>query len=287
MLLCVFSLTSIAAPSGKTVVLSNGVVMPSINLGTCCGSEPSVGLPPWLAAGGIGIDTAYDYHDQRDIARIINGPSAPPRSSIFITTKIPAGFGNATDCDADPDIPVRYIRENLKELNTDYADLALIHSPCHFVKDPVAANNALWRGMQQALALNLTRAIGVSNYGLQSLLKLDTSGGVPAVNQCDMSVSKHDDETIAYCQAHGIVYESYFTLKGCPWDNAQAQAIAAAHDVSMTQLCLRYILERGAIIAAGTGSNASTVGPYAKENLDIYNFELSTKDMDVLNKIGS
>ena len=70
--------------------------MPTINLGTCCGSEPKVGITPWLAAGGVGIDTAYDYHDQQDIASIIHSPSAPPRSSLFITTKIPAGFGMAS-----------------------------------------------------------------------------------------------------------------------------------------------------------------------------------------------
>ena len=64
---------------GASVTLNNGVVMPTINLGTCCGSEPKVGLSPWLAAGGIGIDTAFDYHDQQDIASIIHSPSAPPR----------------------------------------------------------------------------------------------------------------------------------------------------------------------------------------------------------------
>lgn len=28
--------------------------MPTINLGTCCGSDPGVGLAPWLAAGTPG-----------------------------------------------------------------------------------------------------------------------------------------------------------------------------------------------------------------------------------------
>jgi hypothetical protein len=35
--------------------------MPKISLGTCCGSDPKVGLTPWLAACGsdvCGIDTA-------------------------------------------------------------------------------------------------------------------------------------------------------------------------------------------------------------------------------------
>lgn len=62
-------------PTGKTIALPNaaGVTMPSINLGTCCGSDPSVGLAPWLKAGGTGIDTAFDYKDQLDINAIING----------------------------------------------------------------------------------------------------------------------------------------------------------------------------------------------------------------------
>lgn len=74
-------------------------------------------------------------------------------------------------------------------------------------QDPVASNNALWKGAQQALALNLTRAIGVSNYATADLKALE--GATPRVNQCQMSIQNHDDDTIAYCAAHGIVYESY------------------------------------------------------------------------------
>ena len=40
--------------------------MPKISLGTCCGSDPKVGLKPWLTAGAaiegaatIGVDTAW------------------------------------------------------------------------------------------------------------------------------------------------------------------------------------------------------------------------------------
>jgi len=275
------------SPAGKTVTLNNGVVMPSINLGTCCGSKPSVGLQPWLDAGGVGIDTAYDYHDQTDIASVIHGTSAPKRESLFFTTKIPAGFGTKDDCKADPSIAVNYIKENLKELGVVYVDLALVHRPCqpHQTSDPVAANNALWKGMQQALALNLTRAIGVSNYAKADLEALDTSAVVPAVNQCDMSVEKHDDETIAHCQSKGIIYESYFTMKGCPFDNAVVKQIAAGHNVSAAQVCLRYVLDRGGIIACGTGADSSTVASYAKENLDIYGFALTPAEVTALSGI--
>lgn len=273
--------------------------MTTMNLGTCCGSKPSVGLPAWLAAGGTGIDTAYDYQDQADIAKIIHGPDAPPREKLFITTKVPAGFGNQSDCDPDPDIPVRYIKENLKELQIDQVDLALLHRPCQAsqTKDPVASNNALWKGMQKALEMGLVRAIGVSNYRTADLKALDQTV-LPAVNQCRMGIAfppgtwgllpkgmAHDDDTIDYCQSKGILYESYQAMKGCPFTDSNLQKIAAKHNVTTSQVCLRWVLDRGCASATGTGADASKVAAYAKENLDVYSFTLAPEEVALLNKI--
>ena len=45
-----------------------------------------------------------------------------------------------------------YMLDNLRQLGMKYVDLALVHRPCgpssHPPKDPVASNNALWKGMQ-------------------------------------------------------------------------------------------------------------------------------------------
>ena len=45
-------------PPGFFVTLNDGKSMPALSLGTCCGSNPKVGLMPWIKAGGVGIDTA-------------------------------------------------------------------------------------------------------------------------------------------------------------------------------------------------------------------------------------
>jgi len=241
-----------AAPLPKTVKLNNGVEMTTVNLGTCCGSKPKVGLGPWLKAGGTGIDTAFDYKDQQDIAKILKEQSVP-RESLFITSKIPAGFGNLTDCRADPSIAVRYAQENVRELGVDYVDLLLLHAPCRFRWNSKAANAALWKGMAQALAMNLTRAIGVSNYNSQEIEALPAP--VPAVNQCQMGVKKHDDATISYCQKKGILYEAYFVMHNCPFTDKRITSIAAAHNVSASQVCQRYTLDKGVAMAVGTGSD--------------------------------
>ena len=192
-----------ADPTTKTI--APGVEMPVLNLGTCCGSKPSVGLPSWLAAGGVGIDTANDYGDQNVIGGILNpflAAQGRSRSDYFITTKVPAGFGGAAACKADPSVSLNTLKQNLAQLNTSYVDLVLLHKPCK----TAAQNNALWKGLMMAKAENLTRAIGVSNYKVPDLEALE--GDTPAVNQCLMSVSLHDDKTIEYCQGKGITCAS-------------------------------------------------------------------------------
>lgn len=52
------------------------------------------------------------------------------RSDLFVTTKVPAGIGNATDCRPDPEVALAYVKENLKQLDMDYVDLVLLHAPC-------------------------------------------------------------------------------------------------------------------------------------------------------------
>ena len=48
-----------------------------------------MGIGPWFAAGGTGIDTAMDYRDQPEIAAVL-AATKKPRDSYFITSKIPS-----------------------------------------------------------------------------------------------------------------------------------------------------------------------------------------------------
>ena len=309
---CIAVAAARAAPSAasKVVTLNTGVKMPAIQLGTCCGSDPGIGLAPWLdaaeAAGfgttdaPVGVDTAFDYSDQTVISGVLKerGYLQQKRDQIFLTTKVPAGFGTATDCEADPEITLRYVRENLRELGVDQVDLVLIHRPCQPAGSsrgpvppgttPAQANQALWDGARRALELNLTRSIGVSNYAKADLEALDMSGAVPSINQCLLNVQQHDDETMAFCEQHGIQYEAYFAMKGCPFSGDGADVVSAIgkkHGKSTSQVCLRWILDRGAVMAVGTGANATTAASYAQENLDIFDFSLSADEVKQLDQL--
>ena len=304
------NLAAAAAAESPTVKIAPGVLMPRLNLGTCCGSLPQVGVPAWFAAGGAGIDTAFDYLDEPTIANIL-ATSGKPRASYFLTTKVPAGIGalegNTTDCSLAggnnlTDVALNYVRVNIAQLGVKHVDLVLLHAPCRFalhpVADPTASDNALWRGLMAAKSLGLTRAIGVSNYNSTELAALE--GDVPAVNQCQMSIVPdnvhsagwpmppiaHDDATIAYCAAHGITYEAWRVLGGCPFTDPTLLSMARTHNVSAAQICLRWTLQRGAIVAAGTGANASTVGEYSAENLGALDFALTAAEMSTLSAMS-
>ena len=81
---------------------------------------------------------------------------------------------------------------------------------------------------------------------------------------CEVSsLSQHDDKTIEYCQKNNIVYEAYEAMRTCPFKNPKALAIAKSHNASVAQVCLRWIMQKGCIMAVGTGSNAKEVAAYA------------------------
>ena len=132
-----------AAPISPTVEVAPGVDMPVLSLGTCCGSDPSVGVVPWLTHGGSGIDTAWDYFDQPAVGKGIVD-SGVDRSDVFVLTKVPPVF------DA-----MKKVKADLRQLGLDQADLILLHNPT-----TKASNAKLYAQLEEALAQGLTRARG-------------------------------------------------------------------------------------------------------------------------------
>ena len=191
-------------PSARawTTTIAPGVEMPWVSLGTCCGSDPGVGVAPWLVAATslgqpvAGIDTAFDYDDQGAIAAELAATSTP-RARVFITTKIPG----AAHLHGDPRIScpsrdfracaVRAVRTDLAQLRVAAADLVLLHDPG--LANGTAVSAALWQGMQDALAAGLARSIGVSNFNatqLDELIAQPTTSVLPALNQISMGVAR-------------------------------------------------------------------------------------------------
>ena len=127
----------------RVVEIAAGVYMPVINLGT--GNHAA-----WLAAGGRGIDTAYDYGDaqQQEIGVAIRN-SGVPRSEIFVTTKVPCcpaehwcgptgwwqwppieGPGGQQPREIAETNLTRLAEHDLQMLGLDVVDMIILHFPC-------------------------------------------------------------------------------------------------------------------------------------------------------------
>ena len=76
-------------------------------------------------------------------------------------------------------------------------------------------------------------------------------------------------------------------MRGCPFDDADVQAIADNHGVEIAQVCLRWVVQHDAVLAIGLGENATTIPEYAKTNLDIFSFELEDDEMAFLDAYSS
>mmetsp|Transcript_25052 Transcript_25052/g.75200 ORF Transcript_25052/g.75200 Transcript_25052/m.75200 type:complete len:101 (+) Transcript_25052:420-722(+) len=97
-----------------------------------------------------------------------------------------------------------------------------------------------------------------------------------------MSVGNRDDAQLNATRSRGITYEAYEAMRGCDFADPDITAIAGAHDVKVAQVCLRWILQHGAILAVGLGENETSIPAFAATDLDIFSFELTAAEMATL-----
>jgi 2,5-diketo-D-gluconate reductase A len=228
----------------------------------------------WIIAGGRGIDSAWSYDhggyglSQRQMGTAIK-QSGVPRSELFITTKIPVS-SNVSAADGT-------IEYDLAQLMVAQVDLLLIHTPGKSSRDIATT----WSAMEAALAAGKTRAIGVSNFVTSNLeTLLATARVVPAVNQISFSVGKVDNATVRYCKSKGIAIEAYSPLghTGAPvLENEAVKRIASAHSKSPAAVALRYIVQSGHSFVTASGHI-----DYDKEDLDLFDWSLTTSEMQTL-----
>jgi diketogulonate reductase-like aldo/keto reductase len=268
----VFSLVTAATATLPTKEIAPGVDFPIVNIGTwLAGSKKEDAYTiskNWLAQGFRGIDTALVYNDQEDIAKAIS-ESGIAREDIFITSKIPGCFNGASSVDSD-----------LQQLNTDYIDLMLIHSPLG-----VSCPNT-WKTLEDYVAQGKLKSIGVSNFNAKQMQKVMDKATVPiAVNQIEYNVFKHDEDVIAFCDANNITVEAYSPLSGqggaqSVFSDETVKGIAATHNVSAAQVALRWIVQRGHTIAVLSSSTE-----HQANDADLWSFELTDDEMDTLTKL--
>ncbi|MGV9171875.1 MAG: aldo/keto reductase [Promethearchaeia archaeon] len=251
------------------VELNNGRKMPIFGLGTwlLTGKEVGDSVKWALDAGYRLIDTATIYGNERQIGKAIKSHDIS-REELFITTKV-------WNSDQGYKSTLRAFESSLRKLDTDYIDLYLIHWP-------VSKRLETWKALEELYEEGKTRAIGVSNFTIRHLEELIQKRDiVPAVNQFEFSPFLYNKELLEFCESNQIQLEAYSPLaRARKFDNKTIKAIAKKNDKSPAQIMLRWGLQHQIVEIPKSSSES-----HIKENANIFDFELSSEDMQKLDKL--
>ncbi|MGA1793982.1 MAG: aldo/keto reductase [Thermoplasmatota archaeon] len=253
----------------STVALNNGVKMPVFGLGTFragIGRQTREAVKFALDNGYRLVDTATIYGNERDVGQGVR-ESILDRSQVFITTKL-------WNSDHGYEKTKKAFLQSLKMLDVDYIDLYLMHWPVGGYR------LESWKAMEEMYKEGLARSIGVSNFTIKHIDELlEGSDIVPAVNQVEFTPFLNQKELLAYCNGKGIQVESYSPLtKGQRLNEPVLVKIANARGKTPAQVLLRWSLQTGLVTIP-----KSTKPERMIENMQVFDFDLSSEDMEVLN----
>jgi len=259
--------------------LLNGVKIPSIGFGTYRipdGNSTFDSVSFALKNGYRLIDTAHAYGNERSVGRAVQN-SGIERQKIFVTSKLPAEIKTYKGT-------LQSFNNTMKEIELDYIDLYLIHAPWPWLRmgsDYTKENISVWKAMEAIYKSGRCSAIGVSNFNIHDLTPiLDNCKIQPMVNQIKCHIGYTQDEIVHFCSKSNIIVEGYSPLAtGAILKNEGVAEIAAKYNKSVSQMCIRFLLQKGIIPLPKSIHNS-----YIIENSDV-DFEISELDMVLLNSI--
>ncbi len=247
-----------------TTKLSNGVLMPWVGLGVWqAEGQDVINAVKWaVQAGYRHIDTASIYGNEKEVGIGIK-EGGVSRHDLFVTSKLlKHGYESAiTSCE-----------QTLKDLQTDYLDLYLIHWP----RPTEGKYIESWKGLEKLYKDGKVRAIGVANfYDIWIKEIMEQCDIVPMVDQFEYHPFYQMRELHQFCIDNGIQYEAYSPLGGgAVLKDPEISKIADKYGKTSAQVILRFELQTGAVVIP-----KSVHKERIESNMDLFDFELSQEDM--------
>ncbi len=248
--------------------LSNGVKMPMLGYGVYQVSQDECErcVRDALEVGYRHIDTAQSYANEEQVGTAI-ATSGIDRSELFITSKVWLEHYAESATRAS-------VEESLRKLKTDYIDLMLLHQP---FGDVFGA----WRDLVEVYEEGKVRAIGISNFYADRMVELcEFNDFRPMVNQMERHPLNQNSELMEWEKKYGIVSEAWAPFgegRGGLFGNHVLVDIAASHDKTTAQVMLRWNLQRGVAAIPKSVHRERMI-----ENLNVFDFELSDKEMSAV-----
>lgn len=249
-----------------------GIDVPEIGLGTykLHDKDCTNAVRMALDIGYRHIDTAQMYKNEREIGQAIN-ISTVPREDIFLATKI-------WHTNLDPDDVLQTTEDSLRNLDTPYVDLLMIHWPNeqYDLRDTIESMLVL---RDQGKAMN----IGVSNFPLSLLQKANEEIRAPIFcNQVEFHPFIDQLDLLDYAIDNDIMLTAYSPLaQGKVIENKDLQEIADKYGKSPAQVSLRWLIEQENVVAIPKASSKD----HLKANFNIFDFELTDDEFERIDMV--
>jgi diketogulonate reductase-like aldo/keto reductase len=230
------------------------------------------------------IDTACQpkHYDEAGVGAGVaaNLKRGLTRADLYLQSKFTSLSGQDPNrIPYDPKAPLadqisQSIAVSLKNLQTDYLDSVLLHSPM----PTIAQTQSAWHALESFVDSGSIRQLGISNcYRLADLKSLYDGARIkPAIIQNRFYAETNYDRDIrVFCNRSQITYQSFWTLSANPHllTHKTITALASTHKRTVAQILFRYLTQIGVAPLTGTKSEI-----HMREDLAIFEFELTNEE---------
>ena len=242
------------------------------------------------------IDTAAVYRNEDGVGKALKRIYADTdliRSDINITTKLWPGGLIKVDRVKNSEGTAKSLEKSLRNLDLDYVDLYLIHSP--HAKDKRLEQ---WETLVLLKEAGKTKHIGVSNWGINHLEELVDKGyPLPSANQIELHPWSQKPELVTYLQEKNIDIIAYSSLVPLStWRHKKGEnslktkemyedsrnkdslfkSLSSKYGVSEAQILLKWALQLNYAILPKS-INVERI----KSNFELY-FTIDNEDMELI-----
>lgn len=254
----------------QTITLNNGVEIPQLGFGVyqIPLEETAEAVYQAIKVGYRLIDTATIYGNEREtgqgIKRAID-EGLVRREDLFVTSKL-------FILQAPEEKAAETIEQSLNVMGLEYLDLYLIHQPYGEIY-------GAWRALVAGQKSGKLRAIGISNFKSSKMIEFVGLNEVtPQINQIEVNPWNQRIEDQEWHEKYGVQVEAWAPFAEGRHDlftNPILAEIGRQYGKSIGQMVLRWLIQR-VIVAL-----AKSVRPERMaENIDIFDFELSSEDVE-------
>ena len=280
---------------------SKNHIVPRIGLGTYNMNSQEAEDMTYAAIkyGYRHIDTAAVYRNEDGVGRALKRiyeDTDLKRSDITITTKLWPGGLVKVDRVKNNVGAIKSLDKSLRNLDEDYVDLYLIHSP-H------AKNKRLeqWETLITQQEQGKVKNIGVSNWGINHIEELNDKGyPLPSANQIEIHPWSQKPELVSYLKENDIDIIAYSSLVPLStWRHKDGEnslktdemykdgndlespfkKMASKYDVTEAQVLLKWALQLGYAILP-----KSIQIDRMQENFEL-NFRIDEEDMNLIEQL--